>query len=157
LAEYQQQTQDPNRHHTALQTLQNAEGDINQLIEELENAIRRYSGKGKVSKTSVGSDALNNGTTSHNKENEHETSPHEEETTIPEDEQAVRRRSLNQRLRETRLVLHRIKFLQGDIYHVLDNQHSSEESYGVANEIRRELLKGSLLSSNDCKSQLIKT
>jgi len=141
LAQYQQQTQDPNRHHTALQTLQNAEGDIGQLIEELENTIQRCSGKGKVSKTSIDLEALNNGTTSDNQENGHATSPHEEKTT-PEEEQAVRRRSLNQRLRETRLVLHRIKFLQGDVYHVLDNQHSSEESYGVANEIRRELLKG---------------
>jgi len=156
LVQYQQQTQDPNRHHTALQILQNAEGDISQLIEELENAIRRHSRKGKASKTPVDSEALNNGTTSHNKESGHETLPHEEETTILEEEQAVRRRTLNQRLRETRLLLHRIKFLQGDVYHVLDNQHSSEESYGVANEIRRELLKGSLLSSNGCRSQLTK-
>lgn len=146
MAQYQQQTQDPNRHHIALQMLQNAEGDISQLIEELENAIRRYSGKGKASKTPVDSEALNNGPTSNNKENGHETSPHEEKTTTSlEEEKAVRRRTLNQRLRETRLVLHRIKFLQGDVYHVLDNQYSSEESYGIANEIRRELLKGSLL------------
>lgn len=150
MAQYQQQTQDPNRYHTALQTLMHAERDVSQLLEELHNAIRRHTEKGK---TPIDTEAPDNGTSAGNKEKERENSSHEEETTTAGEEHNTRRRTLQQRLRETRLVLHRIKFLQGDVYHVLDSQHPSEESYRVADEIRRELLKGSLPPSDNCRSQ----
>lgn len=150
MAQYQQQTQDPNRYHTALQTLMHAERDVSQLLEELHNAIRRHTEKGKAP---IDTQVPDNGTSAGNKEKERENSSHEEETTTAGEEHITRRRTLQQRLRETRLVLHRVKFLQGDVYHVLDSQHPSEESYRVADEIRRELLKGSLPPSDNRRSQ----
>lgn len=60
------------------------------------------------------------------------------------DEHGKKRGALQNRLRECRLILHRAKFLQGDLYHILGASHSSSEdaAYGAAEEIRRDLLKG---------------
>ncbi|TFK67239.1 hypothetical protein BDN72DRAFT_843332 [Pluteus cervinus] len=59
-------------------------------------------------------------------------------------EHAAKRGALTQRLRECKVVLHRIKFLQGDVYHVLGDRHvqSEEEAYATAEELRKELLSG---------------
>ena len=56
----------------------------------------------------------------------------------------AQRGALKSRLREARLTLHRIKFLLGDVYHVLGGVHSTSEdaAYEVAEQIRRDLLKG---------------
>lgn len=58
-------------------------------------------------------------------------------------EHRSKRGALRNRLRECRLVLHRVKFLQGDVYHVLGDSHSplENDAYGAAEVIRRELLK----------------
>ncbi|KAI0632763.1 SNF2 family N-terminal domain-containing protein [Trametes polyzona] len=52
--------------------------------------------------------------------------------------------TLQARLREARIVLHKVKFLQGDVYHVLGEQYSEQENeaYGAAEELRRVLLRG---------------
>lgn len=54
------------------------------------------------------------------------------------------RSALQNRLRECRLTLHRVKFFQGDVYHCLGGDYSASEdaAYDAAEEIRRELLKG---------------
>lgn len=162
MAQYQQQTQEPNRYHQALQTLQAAEQDVNRLIEEHEIAIRQHREKGEALKTQVlalpqddlqepSQHELNEepGTSEKGKEREHSPGDDFAGTSVGE-EHATKRRALQQRLREVRLVLHRIKFLQGDVYHVLGGQYtaSETEAYGIAEEIRRDLLKGmSSLSS----------
>lgn len=58
-------------------------------------------------------------------------------------EHATKRRALIQRMRECNLVLHRVKFLQGDVYHVLGAAHSDaeNEAYATAERLRRDLLK----------------
>ncbi|KAG5651062.1 hypothetical protein H0H81_009997, partial [Sphagnurus paluster] len=55
-----------------------------------------------------------------------------------------KRGALQNRLRECLIVLHRAKFLQGDIYHALGPDSAQEEdaAYSAAEKIRRELLKG---------------
>jgi E3 ubiquitin-protein ligase SHPRH len=60
------------------------------------------------------------------------------------EEHSIRRRALQQRLRECLMVLHRVKFLQGDIYHVLGASQSDKEdaSYAAAETLRKDLLKG---------------
>lgn len=59
------------------------------------------------------------------------------------EEHAVKRRALVQRLRECNLVLHKVMFLKGDVYHVLGEQHSKDEdtAYQKAEELRKRLLK----------------
>lgn len=58
-------------------------------------------------------------------------------------EHGIKRRALQQRLRESNVTLHRVKFLQGDVYHVLGGSHSAAEdaAYAAAEEIRRSLLR----------------
>lgn len=55
-------------------------------------------------------------------------------------EHGIKRRALQQRLRECNVTLHRVKFLQGDVYHVL-GAPQEDEAYAAAEEIRRGLLK----------------
>ncbi|KAL1692669.1 SNF2 family N-terminal domain-containing protein [Schizophyllum commune] len=50
-------------------------------------------------------------------------------------------RSLKARLRECRIVLHKVHFLLGDIHHVLNNSDAETEAYAKADELRSTLLK----------------
>jgi E3 ubiquitin-protein ligase SHPRH len=64
------------------------------------------------------------------------------------EEHGIKRRALQHRLRESFVTLHRVKFLEGDVYHVLGASHGPDEdaAYASAEEIRRNLLKSWLLA-----------
>lgn len=55
----------------------------------------------------------------------------------------VKRMALLARLRECLIVLHRVKFLQGDVYHVLGSSYAEKEdaAYADAESLRKDLLK----------------
>jgi E3 ubiquitin-protein ligase SHPRH len=134
-----------------LETLHTAERELNQLIDELQAVIRGHHEKGNALQILPRSDPpaegeLNGELNENDKGKEREILPADEEIpkTAAGEDYANKRRVLQQRLRDVRVVLHRIKFLQGDVYHVLGGQHalSETESYAVAEEIRRDLLKG---------------
>lgn len=59
------------------------------------------------------------------------------------EEHSIKRRALQQRLRECLMVMHRVKFLQGDVYHVLGASQSDKEdaAYAAAETLRKNLLK----------------
>jgi E3 ubiquitin-protein ligase SHPRH len=59
-------------------------------------------------------------------------------------EHMAKRIGLLSRLRECHMVLHKVKFLQGDVYHVLGASHSTAEdiAYTAAEKLRQTLLKG---------------
>ena len=59
------------------------------------------------------------------------------------DEHLHKSRALQQRLRDCYLTLHKVKFLQGDIYHWMGESKVVEEevAYGAADGIRKKLLK----------------
>jgi len=63
-------------------------------------------------------------------------------TPVGEDHR-VKRMALLGRLRECLIVLHRVKFLQGDVYHVLGSSYSEKEdaAYADAESLRKDLLK----------------
>jgi E3 ubiquitin-protein ligase SHPRH len=138
-----------------------AEKEVNRLTEELQNAIKEHNAKGEALKgqspDSIPGENQNQedeaipegGNGGKGKEREHSPISNDQDNTrsVLGEEHAAKRRALQQRLREMRLVLHRVKFLQGDVYHVLGSQHSAleTEAYGIADEIRRELLKGTLI------------
>ncbi|KAH9986179.1 hypothetical protein BJV74DRAFT_878530 [Russula compacta] len=65
-------------------------------------------------------------------------------------------RALQQRLRDCYLLLHRVKFLQGDIYHWIGESEVTEESaaYKAADEIRSKLLKFTEESAMKAMAQL---
>jgi E3 ubiquitin-protein ligase SHPRH len=147
-----------------------AERDVNEFIEEHQAAIRQQHEKWALSKQRESSteaqdqhpaqDEIDADSGLNSKGKERDLSPSSSDHNIPkttaDEEYAVKRRALHQRLREVRLVLHRVKFLQGDVYHVLGGQYSAEEAlaYSVADEIRRDLLKGIPLTIFFCERSL---
>ena len=76
--------------------------------------------------------------------NDGEADPEEKDLpkTPAGEEHRTKRRAIKQRLREGQLVLHRVKFLQGDVHHVLGKSAEEDAAYQAAENLRRELLKG---------------
>ncbi|KAF9221774.1 hypothetical protein BS17DRAFT_757183 [Gyrodon lividus] len=66
------------------------------------------------------------------------------------EEHRIKRSALQARLRECMMVLHRVKFLQGDVYHILGSSCSEKEdgAYGDAESMRKDLLKTTEESAN---------
>ena len=62
------------------------------------------------------------------------------------EEHRIKRRAIKARLREGQLVLHRVKFLQGNVYHVLGKSVEEDAAYQAAEALRHKLLKGSVIS-----------
>lgn len=56
------------------------------------------------------------------------------------EEHSVKQRALKQRLRECMIVLHQVKFLQGDVYHILGLKEE-DAAYENAEKTRKDLLK----------------
>lgn len=159
-----QQYDQNNRHRyqDALDTLLSVEKEAKSIIAEIDLAIVEQEAKGKLLKDEAkslkiqGSESQgafhSNGkgravspTTS---DDDSEDGIDEDDIGIPKtpagDEYKNKRRALQARLRENHVVLHRVKFLLGDVYHVLGISHSVQEdaAYGDAENIRRGLLKG---------------
>ncbi|KAF9039897.1 SNF2 family N-terminal domain-containing protein [Panaeolus papilionaceus] len=57
------------------------------------------------------------------------------------DEHRTKRGALSNRLRDAKVLLHRIIFLEGDAYHGLGRGKEEDEKYGEADAIRKDLLK----------------
>jgi E3 ubiquitin-protein ligase SHPRH len=64
------------------------------------------------------------------------------------DEHLHKSRALQQRLRDCYIILHKVKFLQGDMYHWMGGSKVEEEevAYKSAEGIRKKLLKCKFLS-----------
>ncbi|TFK32939.1 SNF2 family N-terminal domain-containing protein [Crucibulum laeve] len=150
------------RYENALETLICAETETNRHIEEIMTVLSEHDAKGEILKKKaaalkgyMSTDEAEASSLSHEKgkgrqtpeEIIHEDDPEDQD--LPRnptgEEHKNKRRALKQRLREARLLLHRVKFLQGDVYHVLGGDHSESEdaAYEAAETIRRGLLKAS--------------
>ncbi|KIO21101.1 hypothetical protein M407DRAFT_29255 [Tulasnella calospora MUT 4182] len=70
------------------------------------------------------------------------------------DEHRHVRQGLLARIREAQVVLHRIEFCLGDLYHQLGKAKEEEESYGEAEVLRRSLLKTTEDSANRAIARL---
>lgn len=59
------------------------------------------------------------------------------------EEHRHKKQALTARLRENNIVMHRIHFLLGDVYHVLGESYEKQEneSYAAAEDIRKKLLQ----------------
>ena len=156
----QHDEQDHNRYQHALETLLLAEKEANKLIEESKAAIAEHEEKGDVLKKEAATlrELRNPQTVEHSssdkgkgKAPERDNSPSSDADSEDDDlpktpagqEHGIKRRALQHRLRECNVTLHRVKFLQGDVYHVLGGQNSTaeDEAYAAAEGIRRSLLK----------------
>ncbi|KAH7925001.1 hypothetical protein BV22DRAFT_1034512 [Leucogyrophana mollusca] len=165
---HQHNEQNLDRYQRALESLVSAEKDVDQLIEEIRTAITEHAAKGDILKKEALAltesrkknqvpDARLTDVSGKGKGKGRDISPLSdidaeedidlEDEDLPKtpagEEHSIKRRALQQRLRECLMVLHRVKFLQGDIYHVLGPSQSEKEdaSYSAAELIRKDLLK----------------
>lgn len=180
LAQLQQHhSDDLDRYQRALEYLLTAETEANQLINEIKASVALHNVKGEVLK--IEARTLRDSRQKNVHSNQHirgidkgkgreverdSMSPidHDLDSDADEDvedrglpktpageEHRVRRMALTTRLRECLVVLHRVKFLQGDMYHVLGSSYSEKEdaAYAGAEGLRKDLLK--------CESDLCNT
>lgn len=172
LAQFQQhRSDDLDRYQRALEHLLTANTEASQLVDELQTSIAQHHLKGEVLK--IEAQALRDSRkmnpshdhytedTDKGKGREFErdsTSPIDFDFDFDDDEDVedrglpktpagedhrVKRMALLARLRECLMVFHRVKFLQGDVYHVLGSSYSEKEdaAYADADRLRKDLLK----------------
>ena len=155
---------DEMRYQFALQTLLDAEKSTLEWMRELETALNDHEGSGKEPESRAGvvgqtdhpdpasleNDPAKNGSgkgkgkdPERNRENSVTVGSESNDTEPAGEEHESKKRAIQSRLRECRVTYHRIKFLLGDVYHVLGESRADEETtaYEVAEEIRRILLK----------------
>ncbi|KAJ7695156.1 SNF2 family N-terminal domain-containing protein [Mycena rosella] len=171
MAQLQQHGADKNRYQHCLETLLLAEKETTQLIEEIESTIATHEATGSnlLQEEENKPETMDGSPTDKGKgkerERERSLSPLSD-LESDDDEDASRtpaakahrskRHALKQRLREYRLVMHRIKFLEGDAYHMLgDSQAAAENAaYSEAETIRRSLLNTTEKAAIDAMHQL---
>lgn len=120
-----------------METLLTAEIEANALIEDLNAALEKLNLQSRSN--SLEQDASGDNGEGKGKEKESPPDPR-----VGEDDDAGKRGGIANRLREAELLLHKVTFLMGDIYHTLGAKYSKEEesAYAKAELIRRKLLKG---------------
>lgn len=137
-AQLQQKNQeDIARYHHALDTLLTAEIEANGLIEDLRAILE------KLNLQASKSDSREHDTSDDKKGKgkERESSPDPQHG---EEEDFAKRNGIARGLREAEIILHKVTFFMGDLYHTLGAKYSKEEdsAYGKAELIRKKLLKG---------------
>lgn len=155
----QRNDDDATRYRIALETLQLAEKEADELIAHIKAAIADHAEEGEVLKKDAEAARESRKQDSHEdadpndkgKAAERDFSPtsdadsedHDLPKTPAGQEHGNKRRALQQRLREGYVTLHKVKFLQGDVYHVLGQSHSADEdaAYAAADDMRKSLLQ----------------
>ncbi|RDX45998.1 hypothetical protein OH76DRAFT_1407336 [Lentinus brumalis] len=161
----QQEDGNRNRYRQALDLLVEGEQEADKLLADLKEALAEHVKEGERLKAEFRASRRHASAAPSDKSKEDRSADkgkdrardeseapdldlEEDEEGIPKnragDAHRAKGTSLHQRLREARIVLHKIKFLQGDVYHVLGKSYedSESEAYAAAEELRRQLLKG---------------
>ena len=120
-----------------METLLTAEIEAKALIKDLNAALETLNSQPKHDLP----EQVTSGENTKGKGKEKESPP---DTHNGEDDDTGKRSGIANRLREAELLLHKVTFLMGDIYHTLGHKYSNEEGEAYANAelIRRKLLKG---------------
>ncbi|KAJ6504820.1 SNF2 family N-terminal domain-containing protein [Mycena vitilis] len=154
-AQLQQHLAEKNRYQHCLETLLLAEKETTQLIEEIESAIATHETNRHLHQPQeTEPDTSTPNDKGKGKERGRSLSPlsdlesdddDDDDDQAPLKEYKTKRQALKLRSREAQLVMHRVKFLQGDTYHMLGASQSVAENaaYGEAEVIRRLILKSS--------------
>ena len=163
----QQEDGNRNRYRQALDLLLEAEKDADKLIADLKEAIAQHVKDGEALKAEMAqlrasrrkdsAQEQSDKSADDNRKGKGRARSDTPDMDLEEDEEGIPRNpagdahrakttSLSNRLRESRIVLHKIKFLQGDVYHVLGKSYedAENEAYAAAEDLRRQLLKGAL-------------
>lgn len=131
-----------------------AEKDASQLIGDIELVLQQHNAAGQILKeqavTSGDAEASSSDTRkgkglqdiqpADSRDGDDDGLPY----TAAGEEYRIKKQALRQRIRECQIVMHKIQFLKGDVYHVLGERYSADEStaYATAEDLRRVLLKG---------------
>lgn len=109
------------------------------LIKDLNAALEKLNSQSKHS-------SLEQTTSDENTKGKGKEKEHHLDTRVGEDDDIGKRGGITNRLREAELLLHKVTFLMGDVYHTLGAKYSEEEeaSYTKAELIRKKLLKSGL-------------
>lgn len=120
-----------------METLLTAEIEAKALIKDLNAVLEKLNLQSKYNPL----DQVTSGENAKGKGKEKESFL---DTRNGEDDDAGKRSGIANRLREAELLLHKVTFLMGDVYHTLGAKYSKEEeeAYENAELIRRKLLKG---------------
>ncbi|KAL0952896.1 hypothetical protein HGRIS_007114 [Hohenbuehelia grisea] len=134
-----------NNHQEALKILNVAEVDARSLVQDVKDAIAALDSKRPGGGSEIATDDTQDADKGKGKGREVD-SPQSDDSDSdlrgPEyEDYLVRRRALLLRLREASLTLHRVRFLQGDVYHNLGRSDEEIAAYGEAEFLRDSLLK----------------
>lgn len=163
---YQHYEQHNNRYQVALDQLLRAEREAEDLIKDIEAALKLHDEEGKRLKEQAAeiaeaipgaapeasTSALNKG------KGREDVASNEDDDDLPKnvagEEHKVKRRAIQQRLRECQITLHKVYFLKGDVYHVLGKPEEEAASYTMAENLRRILLRSECFTLDvPCGSQ----
>ncbi|KAI0641041.1 SNF2 family N-terminal domain-containing protein [Trametes meyenii] len=159
----QQDETNRNRYREALDVLLNAEKDAEKLVADLSDVLAEHAKEGEKLKEETARlrEARGHARGPHNNSDDTGKGKGRARSNTPEyenldaDDEGLPRNTVGEahrgkstallgRMREARIALHKVKFLQGDVYHVLGEQYGNQENeaYASAEELRRALLKG---------------
>ena len=141
------------RYHHALEILGTAEIEVDGLIEDLKALLEKLNLlalKAKAQKQAqeearkqAQEEARQQDTSVDNsgKGKEKETPSNHEEIVVDD---IAKRGAVANRIREAEILLHKVTFFKGDVYHTLGAKYLKEEdaAYAKAESIRKKLLKG---------------
>ncbi|PCH42935.1 hypothetical protein WOLCODRAFT_90057 [Wolfiporia cocos MD-104 SS10] len=168
----QQNDSEPSRYRIALDVLLAAEKEAVSLIDDIQAAIVEHDKEGvalrKLTQTSkarldpqVNADRDRKGkgkAVEGTKDSDADPDEEDAPRTPAEEAHVAKKSALQHRLRESRITLHKVLFLLGDVHHVLGESHADAENdaYSRAEELRRELLKGTEEAAARAMSHLSK-
>ncbi|KAI0830062.1 SNF2 family N-terminal domain-containing protein [Trametes gibbosa] len=149
-----------NRYRESLDILLAAETDARKLVSDLNDVLAEHTEEGEKLKTETARRREERCQIAHHHPADEgkgknrarsDTPDHEsvdaDDEGLPQnsvgDAHRTKAAALNGRIRDARIILHKVKFLQGDIYHVLGEHYANQENdaYAAAEELRRVLLK----------------
>ncbi|KAG8900823.1 hypothetical protein FRB99_005746 [Tulasnella sp. 403] len=149
----EQRAQDPGRYKRSLEMLLVARTQAFALIHELNDALAKHDEMGSKfgSQASGGGDSQSSEEASKGKGKEKEANP---AVAAEEEEHRNVNMALQARVRDAQIILHRIEFGLGDLYHHFGKTKEEEDSYGKAETLRRTLLKSSEEAANRAIAKL---
>jgi E3 ubiquitin-protein ligase SHPRH len=161
IAQLQQNLNKSNRANlqTVLEVLTKAEVEANKLISDIQIAISEHEAAGKLLQEEAAAhgkaaesladmdvdEAPSKGKGKARDIEERNINGDNDDDELPHnsagEEHRIKRRALQQRLRECQITLHRVRFLKGDAHHSLGLTKEETADYAAAEELRRILLK----------------
>ncbi|KIY47840.1 hypothetical protein FISHEDRAFT_44377 [Fistulina hepatica ATCC 64428] len=151
------------RYQKSLELLEAAGKDVENLCREVEDALLVLNDNNDASITankcaeteSVDAKGKGRGREVDDDRSDDEiSSDYGGQESLAETHMRIKKQALQSRLRECRMVLHRVWFLKGDIFHMLGNTDAENQAYANAQQIRHNLLKATAADAMRAMAEL---